>query len=418
VNCEILTIGSEITLGLSVDKNSCVISKELGKIGIEITRISSVPDDVELITSAIDGALNRADFLIITGGLGPTVDDLTREAIVRFTKKKLLFDPNLAGLIKKRYLSFKSSMPEVVLKQAYLPEDAIPIIPVQGTAPGLIIEAGEKAIFALPGVPREMEEMLRRGVVPYFLKRVGHDEIINIRTLKICGLSEVEIQEKIKKVLEEKKTAIAFIPHFGQVDVQIIAKGNFDHTQRILLETENEIRKQLEDYIFGVNEDNLEKIIGDILRERKLMLSVAESCTGGLLSNRITNVSGSSDYFQGGIISYNNKIKETVLGVPGEILSNYGAVSSQTAEAMASGAAHVCDADVSLAITGIAGPGGGSRDKPVGTVCIALWSKEFTYCKKLQLRGSREEIKWKASQKALEIVWQFLLKKLIGRDKC
>ncbi|MDO8885431.1 competence/damage-inducible protein A [Candidatus Oleimmundimicrobium sp.] len=410
MNCEILTIGSEITLGLSLDLNSYYIARELGKIGIEAKRILSVPDDVKMISSTIEESLNRVDLLIITGGLGPTADDLTRDAIAKHTGKKLFLSNDSANLIKKRYFNLKRPMPEIVLKQAYLPEGAVPIIPTLGTAPGLIIEIGKKIILALPGVPTEMKEMFHRAVVPYLKKRVNCGEIIDIATFKVCGLSEVEIQKKIEELLADEKLTVSLLPHPGEVNIQIAVKGKPVFTREVLLEAEKKIRENLGDYVFEVNEETLEKVIGELLRKRKQTLSVAESCTGGLLSNRITNISGSSDYFQGGIVSYNNDVKSAVLGVPREILKNYGAVSSQTAKAMAKGVAQICDTDISVALTGIAGPAGGSKDKPVGTVFIALWSKKDTYCGKFQLSGLREEIKWEASQKALEIIRSFLLK--------
>ncbi len=412
MNCEVLAVGSEITLGLSLDSNSSYIASQLGKIGIVTERISSVPDDVEIISSVIDETLNRVNILLITGGLGPTVDDLTREAIVKFAKTKLLLDEDLANLIKKRYSDFDSPMTEIVLRQAYLPPGAIPIAPSLGTAPGLIVEVGERVIFALPGVPTEMKEMLHRGIIPYLKKRFSCNEIIDVAIFKVCGLSEAEIQKKIRKILKDKRLTIVLLSSLGEVSIQIVVKGKPDSAKKILLEVGKEVRKELGNNVFGMNGDILEKVVGNLLTKRHLTLSIAESCTGGLLSNRITNVPGSSDYFLGGLISYSNDIKESILSVPRKILSNYGAVSSQTAEAMASGIAQVYKSDISLAITGIAGPSGGSDNKPVGTVYIALWLGGYTYCKKFCFPGLREEIKWRATQKSLEIIRLFLLEKL------
>src|SRR3990172_1360152 len=410
MSCEIVTIGTELTSGYVVDTNSPYIAQKLLEIGVECTRHSSVPDDVEEIARAIKEALNRVDIIVTTGGLGSTADDLTREALSRATGKKLVFDSKLAQLVQERFKRYQEELPEFVLKQAYIPEGSFPILSDKGTAPGISLKTDRKIIYVLPGVPGEMKKMFEGHVIPE-IKEIAPAPPILTKTIKTCCLREAFLAVKIGHFPNEfKNVSLAFLPHPGEVHLRLMVKGSSPNSAKTRLsQAEQRLKELLGDYIFGFDEDTLEKTVGDLVRKYGLKLAVAESCTGGLIAHRLTNVPGSSDYLWGGITAYSNEMKKEQLNVPKEILLKEGAVSSAVAIALAQGIRELTGADLAIGATGIAGPTGGTPEKPVGLVFIALATKEQSSSERFKFWGSREEIKLETSQAALNLLRLYIL---------
>ncbi|MDI6689018.1 MAG: competence/damage-inducible protein A [Actinomycetota bacterium] len=408
MECRIIAVGTELILGLTTDTNSPYIARILVENGISSQQHQVVPDDVDEIAHAILDGLQHSDVLIITGGLGPTFDDVTREALSKAVKRELVFDPKLAEIIKERFPHDKP-MPEFILRQAYLPEGAIPISPTLGTAPGIILEIEDKTIFALPGVPDEMKVMLKDKVIPFLRKRVREKAIL-IKVIKTCDISEASLQERIEDIIAKYENLnIKILVHLEEVHILLMAEGDIKAVEELISNVKDEIADRLGKLVYGFDEDTLEKVVGKLLRKHELKLAVAESCTGGLLSNRFTNIPGSSDYFWAGIIPYSTEVKRELIRVPSQVLLEHGAVSSFTAQAMADGARLIVGADIGLGITGIAGPT--HWEKPVGLTFIALSTKTTRFCKRFIFTGSREVIKFKTSQQALNLLRLFLLER-------
>lgn len=409
---EILTIGTELTLGLIQESNSSYIAQKLTHIGLVCTRKSSVFDDIDVISEAIKDALSRTDVLIITGGLGSTSDDVTREALAKALSKKLVYQPILAASLEQKLKCLKQPMPESVLKQAYLPEGAEPIKPSHGTAPGIIIRHRSKVVFVLPGVPSEMSRMFEEAVVPFLRKASDQRNAILLRKIRTCGEGELAIEEKIKEIVDRyPDLSITFIPKPGEVQLQCKTKGTPEQAKVILDEAEEEIKEVLGSLVYGVDEQTLEEVLGKLLKKHELKVVFVESCTGGALSHRLTNISGSSAYFWGTIVAYGNEAKKKLVGVSNEELLQHGAVSAPVALAMAEGGRHVAQVDIALSVTGVAGPLGETKEKPIGLVFMGLAGCEGSYCQRFQFTGTRDEIRIRATQSALNMLRLFLLEK-------
>ncbi|MEW6189454.1 MAG: competence/damage-inducible protein A [Actinomycetota bacterium] len=410
MDCRIIAVGTELVLGLTTDINSPYIARFLAENGVSSQQHQVVPDDVDEIAHAILDGLQHSDALIITGGLGPTFDDVTREALSKAAKRELVFDPKLAEILKERFPHHKP-MPEFILRQAYLPEGAIPINPTLGTAPGIVLEIEDKIIFALPGVLDEMKVMLKDKVIPLLRKRVREKAIL-IKVIKTCGISEASLQERLEDIIARYENLnIRILVHLEEVHILLMAEGDIRAVEELISNVKDEITHRLGKLVYGFDEDTLEKVVGKLLRKHELKLAVAESCTGGLLSDRFTNIPGSSDYFWAGIIPYSTEMKRELIRVPSQVLLEHGTVSSFTAQAMADGARLIAEANIGLGITGIAGPTGGTPEKPVGLTFIALSTKTTRFCKRFIFTGSREVIKFKASQQALNLLRLFLLER-------
>lgn len=443
---EIICIGTELLLGHIVNTNATYISQKLAEIGINLYYHSVVGDNPERLGSILKASLERSDIIITTGGLGPTVDDITLETISKVTHRPLILNRKELRRIKDRFRYANVTMPKTNIRQAYIPKGAIAISNKMGTAPGLIIESpphpslshkGErvkvrgKVLIALPGVPLELTHMMEDTVIPYLKKRFYSGGIIKSRTLKIVGMGESKVNEEVADLLKMSgDVTVGIYAHTAQVDLKITTKA-IDEFKAIQLisPVEDEIRKRLGNYIFGADNDTLESIVASILTENKLTISVAESCTGGLLSKRLTDIPGSSAYFKMGIIVYSNKAKIKKLNVPKEMLKRYGAVSKQVAIAMADGVRKVARTDIGISITGIAGPAGATKTKPVGLVYIALSKNPSPYplpqgesnkmrgtssilpiCKRFNFQGTRETIRFKATQSALDMIRDYISK--------
>lgn len=409
---EILTIGTELTLGLSVDTNSAFLARQLAQEGFLCTRMTSVADDIDEISNTIKDAFSRSEVLIVTGGLGPTIDDLTRDAISKVFKRKLVYQVDIEKILKAKFKRFGQEMPEIVLRQAYLPEGATAILPPSGTAPGIVLKHSGKLLLALPGVPREIEEMSEQIIQLLKSESSGQERVIIARIIKTYGASEAFIESKVEEIMKRSENPkIGILARLGEVHLELIATAsNGLKAKTLLRKTEQGILEQLGDLVFGYDDDTLEKVVGKLLRRNGLRIAVAESCTGGLLGNRLTEVPGSSQYFLGGVTVYANEMKVKLLGVREETLRKHGAVSEEVALEMVRDVRKTSGAEVGLSITGIAGPAGGTASKPVGLVYIGLSTPWEEKTESHMFTGPRQAVKQKAAGTALDLLRRSFLR--------
>lgn len=402
MKAEIITIGDEILSGQTIDTNSAYIGERLNHLGIEIIFKTSVGDNIKNISEAIYNALNRADVVITAGGLGPTNDDLTKKAVVKVFRKNLVFHEEILKKVENNFRKRGISMPKINQNQALIPQGAKALNNLWGTAPGIFIEDSKKLFFALPGVPLEMRSILESEVLKILQKKTKTKFFQ--KRLKTTGTAESVIYEKVEKLIKGKKdTNIAFLPSFLGVDIKLTAKS-----EEKLIEVEKEIKNILGNTIYGEEDIALEEVLGKLLLEKKKTISVAESCTGGLIGKRFTNVSGSSQWFERGVISYSNRSKIELLGVSEEMLEKYGAVSEQVAILMAEGIRRISKTDYGLSSTGIAGPTGGTPEKPVGLVFIGFAHENDSFAEKFLFGEDRNTNRERTAQAALNLVRLFL----------
>ncbi len=400
---EIITIGSEILRGQIANTNSAFLAQRLSEIGVELSRITVVEDSLDAIVEEIDRALNRSDLIITTGGLGSTSDDITREALAEALECPLNFAEDLWEKIEGNWGKRGTKPPAESRSQAYLPQGAEAIPNPVGIASGIHIELKGKNLFSLPGVSQEMQSMAEAYLFP---KLKGKPTPYQV--LRTTGSSESEIYNRIKPLTCSKRLRIAFLTSPLGVDLRVEASPQ--GTSQDVSQTVEKIKDILAEVIYGSEGDGLEKVVGGFLVQREETLAIAESCTGGLICDRITDVSGSSRYFERGVISYSNQAKLELLGVPPEMIREHGAVSPQTAIAMAKGVRRISGTDYGLSVTGIAGPQGGSREKPIGLVYIGFAHKDGAYFQRFLFDGPRRMNKERAAQAALNVVRLYLLK--------
>lgn len=404
---EIISIGTELMMGNITDTNSQYIAAGLTENGYKVNNISMTGDDYKKLIEAIKIALKREDLIITSGGLGPTEDDITRRAVAEAMGCKLVKKQELVAMIKSYFQKKGYTFTENNYKQAYLPEGARALTNNCGTAPGFLIKKAGKTLISLPGVPPEMRKMFTESVLPL----IGDNKnVIETKTLKIFGIGESLLEDRLKDILyADNDTDISILANKGEIDIKISASGtDRQKIKKNIYKKEEKIRAKIDKYIYGENNQTLPEIVGKILKQRKKTISVAESCTGGLIGKRITEIPGSSAYFTGGMIVYSNQVKIEQLGVLPETLKNNGAVSSQTAEEMVRRVRNKFATDLAISVTGIAGPGGGSEVKPVGLVYIGLGDNRETDIYKLNLNRDRNWNRWMTSQYAL----YYLLQKL------
>ena len=413
MNIEIINTGSELMLGRVLNTHQQWLCRRLADLGHVVTRQVAVADSGSEIQQAVREALSRADLIITTGGLGPTSDDLTRELIAGLLGKKLIENLDVLAHIENFFAKRNRPRPPKTSVETYVPEGALVFLNQNGTAPGLAMKlepghfaAGKKTgwLVMLPGPPRELRPMFDDSVVP-FLRREFADDIFICRTLRSTGIGESRVQEMVEGELQplvKGGLEIGYCAQPGAVDVRLTASGA--EAQKTVRQGEAIVQKILGANIFGSDDEEMENVVVRLLTARKKTLALAESCTGGLIAHRITNVPGASEVFLGGVVSYANRAKETFLDVPAEELRSHGAVSEAVAREMAAGARGEFGADFALAVTGIAGPGGGTKDKPVGTVFIALASTTGIEVKKMLNPWDRETFKQVTAQQALELL--------------
>ncbi len=410
MDIEIITIGDEIITGHTVNTNAAHIAQQLTGSGFNVKYISAVGDSLEMMQEAFRLALKRAQVVITTGGLGPTDDDITKKAIVKLFKRNLIFHEEVLEDIKKRYEQRGVEMPPIAQNQALLPQGAIFFPNKIGSAVGICIEEKGKIFISLPGVPAEMEQILKESVLPHLeKKRTG--KLLKVVKLRTTGIIESKLAELITPNLKlDNGVKLAYLPAYGGIDLRVMAAGESEEEADAKA---REVVRYLESvcgkYIYGRDDDTLEGVVGQLLKDNDKTLAVAESCTGGQLGMLITSVSGSSAYFLGGIIAYDNEVKINQLSVEAELIEKHGAVSEECAKAMASGCRKLLGSDYALAITGIAGPTGGTEEKPVGTTFVGLSSVHTTYARKFNFGVYRESNRARAVYAALELLRREIL---------
>lgn len=410
LTAEIIAIGSELLAPDRTDTNSLWLTEQLNQLGIEVKLKTIVGDDDARLEETIKDAVRRSKVVITTGGLGPTEDDITRKITARALGRRLLLDEQVLAEIKQRFKGFGVAMPERNSRQAMVIEDAEVLPNPNGTAPGMFIDHDGTAMILLPGPPREMKPMFGNYVRSKLESRAGKIRVLR-RMLRVAGLGESAVDEKIAPVYtqyDNPQTTILF--NQTEIEIHLIARGRTEEEVNALLDkVVLQIEEKLGDSIFSFNGEKMEEVVGLKLSLGGYTLAVAESCTGGLLAQRITEVPGSSKYFIEGVVTYANEAKTRALGVEPILLLEHGAVSGPVAEAMAEGIRNRAGTDFGISITGVAGPGGGSEEKPVGTVFIALASEAGTEHRRFKLPGDRNLVRWRASQAALEMLRRKLL---------
>ena len=405
---ELLTIGDELLLGFTIDTNAAHIARALSAIGVAIVRRGTVGDDAAEIAAAVREALDRTGAVITTGGLGPTSDDRTRETIAALFGRKLVRDDAILAQVEARFAKLGAKMPAMNVNQAMIPEGARILTNRHGTAAGLWLEDDRGRWCAmLPGVPREMRGLLKEELLPLLQSRVGPDPtVIMSRTVRTTGIGESALAEQLGDLGHGVDgLPLAFLPSWTGVDLRLTSAGRrAPSAETALASAAAKLRAPIARYVYGENDTDLAAVVLQICRERALKLATAESCTGGLAGARITAIPGSSDTYLGGVISYANAVKEDELDVGAALLAEHGAVSEEVARAMAEGVCARLGADVGIAITGVAGPDGGTPEKPVGTTWIAIRANGETRTSKRVFHGDREEIRLRATQGALDMV--------------
>ena len=407
---EIITIGDELLLGETTDTNAGYIARKLSGIGLSVQFKSTVGDSLERIEETIRHSLKRAQVVITTGGLGPTDDDLTKKVLVKFFKRQLVLNEQLLEEIRERYHRRGLKMPAINEEQALLPNNSTIFKNDIGSAAGIGIIENDYYFISLPGVPTEMRHVLDNEVIPFLAKQnFGQD--IKITTLRLNGIVESSLAEAISADLEiGTGVKLAYLPSESGVDLRIVATADSkekaeDKASKLV----KQIEKKVGRFVYGYDSDSLQSVTGQLLSDNDKLLAVAESCTGGKLGEIITSVPGSSGYFAGGIIAYSNEVKISELGVKKTTLNKYGAVSAETAIEMALGARKRFSADFALSITGVAGPGGGSDDKPVGLTFIGIATAQKSYAKEFNFGRDRETNRARASYAALELLRRDIL---------
>ncbi len=405
MKAEIIAVGSELLTPDRLDTNSLFLTEELNKIGIEVLRKTIVGDNRDLLSEAFKDALNRVPLIIASGGLGPTEDDLTRETVADLLGRKLRRNDAILDYIKGRFRSMGREMPEVNVRQAMIPEGAEILENTRGTAPGLWLEDASRSIVLLPGPPRELKPLFREQVLPRLERRVSGIRMFH-REIRVTGLGESHVEQRIVGIYKrfpEVNTTVLAAPGETQIHLRIWT-DNAQLAQKTLDEIVQGFEIALTDRIFSQDGSSLDEVVARQLTMHNATIAAAESCTGGLLAQRLTSIAGSSTYFLGGVVCYSNELKTAWADVPQELIESKGAVSSEVAVALAQGIRRRVGSTFGVGITGVAGPGGGSEEKPVGTVHIALSHAGGIKERSARFPGDRESIRWQASQVALDMV--------------
>lgn len=413
MNVQIITIGDEILIGQIVDTNSAWMAKELNNKGFSVKKIKSISDDEVAILNTLSEAREESDIILLTGGLGPTKDDITKKTLAKYFGVEMYFDESTYNRIQRLFERWGKKPIEAHRLQCYMPKNAQLLYNKMGTAPGMWFEDQGKIYVSMPGVPYEMKYLMENEVLPKFKEKFGGDVIIH-KTIKTAGEGESRIAKRIEEVESSlpPEIKLAYLPGKGQVRLRLSAKGKDEQRLKQLVEQKvQEICAIIPEFVYGFDEDTLEEVIGKILKEENKTLATAESCTGGYLAHMITRIPGASAYFQGSVVAYSNSIKKNILKVREETLQNHGAVSEETVKEMVAGAIQTLNTDIAIAISGIAGPGGGTEEKPVGTIWLAIGDKNNIQTRKLQLSKNRlRNIEFTGTQ-ALNMIRKFLLKK-------
>jgi nicotinamide-nucleotide amidase len=402
---EIITIGNELISGRTLDLNSWYAAGRLTASGLRVTRVTTVGDEAEGIAAALKKAITSSDFVIITGGLGPTDDDLTNRIAAEALDRPLCLDRNMLEQIRCYIETRGMKMTASFEKLAWMPKDSKLLNP-QANVCGFSLVENQVRLYFLPGVPEQMRFLMDECVLPDLLLHCKAVPVLRYQVLKLYGLSEPMMAEALKDLPKKAGNIIVgYYPRFPENHITLSLRGEDEPAilEELVL-MEKEIRSRVGAYVFATGDRTMEGVVGDMLKERGLSISLAESCTGGLIGNLMTNVPGSSEYFMGGVVAYSNQAKKDLLGVSLETLEQYGAVSDQTVREMAACARERFRTDLSLAVSGIAGPDGGSPEKPVGTVFIGLADRNITFSRRYRFWGTRDQIKLNSAMMTLDWV--------------
>ncbi len=411
MKAEIISIGDELLIGQTINTNAAWMGQELNKIGVDVHQVSAISDDKDHIIQAIEEARSRVDLVLITGGLGPTKDDITKTTLVEYFKTRLIMHPEILESIKGRLKDRNLEINELNRQQALVPENARIFLNKWGTAPGMWFEQGNKVFVAMPGVPVEMKGLMAECVLPA-VKEKYHPPVILHKTLLTMGTIEARLADMLEDFENELPEGIklAYLPTSPIIKLRLSARGADEKILKSILDQQLvKLKSIIPDLVFGQEPESLEQIIGDMLKERKQTLSTAESCTGGNIAHLITSVPGSSEYYRGSVVAYAYDTKIKTLGVQLQVLEKHGAVSEEVILQMAKGVKKIMQTDYSIAVSGIAGPGGGLPDKPVGTVWIAVSTPERSVAQKYNLGKERDRNIHRASLIALNLLRKVML---------
>jgi nicotinamide-nucleotide amidase len=401
MKAEIVSVGTELLLGQIVDTNAASLCRALSEAGIAVYRRVTVGDNRPRLLAALREALDSADFVFTIGGLGPTQDDITRDVLAEAMGVPLRFEESIAERLRAFFANRGLPVLDSQMRQAYVPTSGRALDNPNGTAPGLLFEAHGKTAIALPGPPGEFLPILENEVMPYLRSRVG-GTTIRSRVVRVCGMGEAMVEDRVKDLMASDNPTVAPYAKTGEVHLRVTAQAEGVEAAEALIEpVVREITERLGTHVYAYDDETLEGAVVRMLRQAGLTLATAESCTGGLLAQRITDVPGSSEVFLGGVVAYSNEAKTSLVGVPQEMIRSHGAVSREVAEALAAGVRARFGADIGVGITGIAGPGGGTPDKPVGLVWMALATDAGVQSESTVYIGIRRDIRTKATQTAL-----------------
>jgi nicotinamide-nucleotide amidase len=405
MNAEIVAVGSEMLTPERVDTNSLYLTAELNNLGVEVVGKYVVGDHLERLAEVVRLALSRSGIVILSGGLGPTEDDLTRDAVAAALDRKLIYHPEIAEALEQRFARLNRKMAEINKRQAFVIDGAVILPNDRGTAPGQWVEESGGVVMLLPGPPHEIKAMFERQCLPR-LARLVPKQVIRTLELRVAGMGESDLDQLIAPVYKKyQNPATTILAGAGDIQIHLRAQcDSVEEADALLCEVAGPIELLLGDRIYSKCGESIEAVVGKLLLEKQATLTVAESCTGGLLGERVTSIPGSSVYFLGGFITYSNALKTDLLGVPSELLEEHGAVSKPVAEAMAEGARRRARSTYALSITGVAGPGGATDAKPVGTTFIGLAGPAGTEVLQRQFLGDRARIRMFASQIALDFL--------------
>jgi nicotinamide-nucleotide amidase len=413
---EIITIGDEILIGQIVDTNSAWMAQKLNLAGIKVKQISSVSDDRQHILEALNESKNRADLILITGGLGPTKDDITKKTLAEYFNSGYRLDQEALENVKRIFLKYKAPLLEINIKQAEVLDNCITLLNLNGTAPGMWIEHQGKVFVSMPGVPFEMMYMMEEQVIPK-IKQAFNLPVILHHTILTAGIGESILAERIESVEDSlpEHIKLAYLPKLGTVRVRLSGNGqNEEILKNEISVYSKRIVEKVHEFVIAENDTPIEKVILDFMAARNLSLSVAESCTGGYISHQITQHPGSSMVFLGGAVTYSNSLKISILGVSEKTLNNFGAVSEETVKEMSEGAKSAFLSDYSIAVSGVAGPDGGTIEKPVGTVWIAVTGKTKTITKTYNFGNKRTQNIERSGTTALTLLYKLMKEEQIS----
>lgn len=414
MKAELICVGTELLLGDIINTNAAFIARNLAALGIDHIYEAVVGDNRERLLSQLEITKQRADVIILCGGLGPTQDDLTRETVAEHLNKKLIYNENVYKHIEEYFRKIKRQLTENTKKQAYVIEGAKVLMNEWGTAPGLICEDENKSYILLPGPPMELEPMFEKYVLPYLKEKSGN--VILSKTIKIMGIGEAQAEEMIIDLIKSQNPTIAPYAKNGEVHFRITAKAKTEEEARGLIEpVYNKLKEIFGINIYAEDDETLEEVVAKLLLEKNLTIAVAESCTGGLVTAQLVNYPGISKVLLEGVVTYSNDAKKSRLNVSEETLKLHGAVSYQTAIEMAEGVAKTAKADVGISTTGIAGPSGGTSKKPVGLVYLGVYIKGYKTFKELRLTGDRQKIRERAAKELLNFLRIELNTEMIGK---